>query len=556
MNKQFFILILVIIFASFFRLYNLSGVPVALNGDEAAFGYNAYSILQTGRDEYNKVLPLVFKSFGDYKPPVLIYLLVPFVASLGLTEFSVRLPVALAGIGTVLLIFLISKELFKNSYMAIVSSFFAAISSWAIIFSRGAWEAGIGLFFTTLGVYLFLLSLKKSFFLYFTLASFIVAFYSYHSEKIVVPLLAVGIYFFYHRTLRFSKKKKILILITIIFFSLPALFDITNISGQSRARGSLVTDYLFSSPKETLFDQEKSLISENALLLPLVWHSKIALAFSDIISKIYAYISPANLFVYGDQVGRHSVEDFGVLYSWEFIMILSAICFYFKKEKNSNGKFLIYWLIVGLIPAMITKDTLHTIRPLAALSPLYILEGWGFWQLIVYLRRFGLKVQISFGVITSLLIIVSIHSFLLSYFVYTPIKRADWWQYGSKEMALFVKDHNQKYDKIVIEGMDKYPAVYFNLHIFVLFYQRFDPALYNQYVKREDHPESKSVPVFSFDKYEFRKIDWRKDSKFQKSLLIGPPGSFPQERTNDTFKTVKEIYLPSGEVIFRIVEIL
>src|SRR3989344_4938577 len=89
--------ILITALAFLLRFWRLGEIPNGLYQDETAIGYNAYSIIQTGRDEYGKSLPLYFKSFGDYKLPVYIYATVPSILMLGLTELAVRAPSALFG---------------------------------------------------------------------------------------------------------------------------------------------------------------------------------------------------------------------------------------------------------------------------------------------------------------------------------------------------------------------------------------------------------------------------------------------------------------------------
>src|SRR5581483_5962797 len=81
------LLVILIAISAFLRLYNVTGDPPALYQDESAIGYNAYSILQTGKDEYGISHPLYFKSFGDYKLPVYIYSVVPSIKLFGLNEF-------------------------------------------------------------------------------------------------------------------------------------------------------------------------------------------------------------------------------------------------------------------------------------------------------------------------------------------------------------------------------------------------------------------------------------------------------------------------------------
>ena len=100
--KRYLPLIIALILGSFLRLWQLSSVPNGLTLDEAAICYNAYSILKTGHDEHGAFLPVIFKSFGDYKPGAYIYLTVPSVAVFGLNEFAVRFPSALAGILAIL----------------------------------------------------------------------------------------------------------------------------------------------------------------------------------------------------------------------------------------------------------------------------------------------------------------------------------------------------------------------------------------------------------------------------------------------------------------------
>ena len=141
------------------RFWSVGTNPPGLTPDEAALGYNAYSILKTGRDEFGTKLPIIFKSFGDYKPGAYVYLDIPFVAAFGLNEVSTRLPSVIAGVLTVFLIYLITRELFKSmengrwpvpEWVKIenIAALVAASNPWLIYFSRGAWEANVSLCLT------------------------------------------------------------------------------------------------------------------------------------------------------------------------------------------------------------------------------------------------------------------------------------------------------------------------------------------------------------------------------------------------------------------------
>src|SRR5947207_11844011 len=119
--RRLVIILLILLAALFLRIYKIDSNPPGLTPDEASLGYNAYSILKTGKDEYGTFLPIIFKSFGDYKPGLYVYLDVPFVALGGLNEVTTRLPSVFAGVFTVYLVYLIVKELFKDDRLALVS---------------------------------------------------------------------------------------------------------------------------------------------------------------------------------------------------------------------------------------------------------------------------------------------------------------------------------------------------------------------------------------------------------------------------------------------------
>lgn len=547
-------LFLILLLGIFVRFYRLGEIPIAINTDEAGLGYNAYAIFKTLRDEHGQFLPLAFKSFNDYKPPVTVYLLAPLTGLLGLTEIVIRAPIAITGALLILLVYLISKRIFNSTSGAIVAAGLTAISPWAINFSRATWEAGLALFFTTLAIFLFLKHLKKPWIIA-SLIVFMVAFYTYHAEKIAVPLLIVSLFWFFRKKMTFSLKQQLSLGIILFILAAPVIIGLTNMSGQSRARGSLITDYFHKSTKDKEYQLTENLVSEpNDTLNKTVFHSKIALSFTDITSKIFAYFSPANIFVSGDEVGRHGAEDFGVLYTFDFFLIVIAVYFFVLKPKNEYYKFLIVWLIVGLLPAMITMDKLHSIRSLLALPPLYILEAWGIVQLMERLKNRGKIVIIIVGTTIILILGVSFLRFTQSYFIYTPIERADWWQYGYKEVVLTVKAEQNRFDKVIVDV----PPLYGNPYVFFLFYQQYDPDLYNQTVNRQDDTKNKATPVYGFGKYQFRQIYWPTDNTIKKTLFVGTDESLPKKDVSDLnkFKLIKEVNLPNGKTVFRIVETL
>src|SRR6202158_4635509 len=80
------------------RVARLDKMPPALNQDEACDGYDAYSILTTGRDHHGNFMPIVMQGFNDYRMPLFQYSLVPLVGAFGLKVAVVRLGAAIWGI--------------------------------------------------------------------------------------------------------------------------------------------------------------------------------------------------------------------------------------------------------------------------------------------------------------------------------------------------------------------------------------------------------------------------------------------------------------------------
>ncbi|EKD95597.1 MAG: hypothetical protein ACD_24C00433G0001, partial [uncultured bacterium] len=58
--KTLTILLLIVLLGGALRFYQLASVPPSLARDEVSVGYNAYSILKTGKDEYGRIFPLSF----------------------------------------------------------------------------------------------------------------------------------------------------------------------------------------------------------------------------------------------------------------------------------------------------------------------------------------------------------------------------------------------------------------------------------------------------------------------------------------------------------------
>src|SRR5260221_453007 len=113
-----------------------------------AIGYDSYSALKTGKDHLGNSPSIVaFESYGDYKPALYFYLLLPTIAAFGLTEFAIRLPAMIAGVLIVIGVGIISRRINRERanaklYQLVVMGV-TAICPWALQFSRAGWEVNV-----------------------------------------------------------------------------------------------------------------------------------------------------------------------------------------------------------------------------------------------------------------------------------------------------------------------------------------------------------------------------------------------------------------------------
>ena len=124
------------------RLYNLGGIPPAFFKDEATAAYDAWALLNFGTDRNGFSWPAHLASWGSGQNALYSYLAIPFIALGGLTEGVARLPMALAGVLSLFLIWKIGIRA-ENPGFALLLLLLLALSSWHLIATRWALESNL-----------------------------------------------------------------------------------------------------------------------------------------------------------------------------------------------------------------------------------------------------------------------------------------------------------------------------------------------------------------------------------------------------------------------------
>lgn len=545
-KKPLFILFFIFVIASILRFYQLGTNPPSLDWDEASLGYNAYSILKTGADEYGNKFPISIRSFDDYKPAAYVYLDVPFVAIFGLNEFAVRLPAAIIGILAVIVTYFLVKEILtkwdirQKEIIALCSSFFLAISPWHLQFSRAGFEGNVGLFFFITGVLFFLKALKNNKFLILSAIFLAVSLYSYHSFRLVTPLFVIsGLLLFWKDLI--TKKISLFIFIAILFIlALPVYKSLISSNGTG-ARLSMVT--IFNDSKDTLGSSIKEIEYDNLRndKLGTLFHNR---RFIYGIAAFKGYFDHFNLdflFLHGDGGRQHHGVNMGMLYLWDLPFILIGI-YVLLNKRDKRILLLFAMFLIAPFPSAISTGTPHPVRAISMIPAFQIFSAVGLFIVFqsLFKNRRSIKTNIIMIGIFSALILNVVYYFH-QYYVHTPIEYGDFWQYGNKQVFHEASIIENKYSKIIMTYKYDQPYIYY------LFYNKIDPKWYQ---KNWDYNGNGKVDRMRriIGKYEFRNIDWSKDKNLKNTLFIAAPDEIPVEQN-----LINEIKFLDGSTAYKIV---
>lgn len=483
------ILIAILCLTSIMRLYKIDKIPPSLSWDEAAIGYNAYSILQTGKDEYGVDFPLLFKSFDDYKLPGYFYLTALSERVFGLNEFSVRLPSVILGIMAVLGMFFLTKELLNSGKLALIAAFLLSVSPWHLQFSRGAFEANGALTFLIWGTLLTIKGMNKTKLLYFAIPILFASMYFYYASRFIAVALLLTILWVYKDKLSTIKKE----ILTSIFLSLiiisPLIPQFFSKEGFQRLRQvSIFNAESVTSDFSVALAQHK-----DSPIANLVYNRRFAYAWA-FVGNYLKHFSIDTLFANGDRNPRHAVRGMGLFYLWELPLLLAGLYVLVKMTDKKKWIFL-SWFLLGPVPASLSVDSPHALRNLSTLPAFLLIETIGFSFILIKIKE-----KLSSTVLKSMILILiitmvaqNILTYFYLYYDFTPRRTNLSWGDGNKQMVKKLIEVQSNYDKIFITGH------YWKPYIYVLFYSQYNPALYHK-VGTDKH----------FDKYFFGNTFWEK----------------------------------------------
>ena len=416
------IITFIILLGFLVRTYQVTTSPEGLYIDETSIGYNAYSLLKTGRDEHGKAWPVFFEAFGEYKLPVYVYSVYLTQLVLGPIDLSVRLPAVIFGALTIPALFGLVYELGKrvkdNAFKITpyLSAFLLAISPWHFQFTHAGFEASSAIFFLTLGSWLLLLGLRKRNLIKLILAavSFTATFYAYNSARIVTPVVILGLLLTFKKEIQI--KQTMVFLSLFIFLSLP--FAKFALSPAGLARAQQVTIFYNK-------DDQKPWVT--------------------FVTNLWRNIAPETLFLQGEPTIAHLTSHrMSLLYPIELPFLVIGIIYLFRKKIWG----ILLWLIIGFVPPAITTLNPHALRASLVIPATVMTSALGFGVMLSRIRRVGL-IRSGIGIYVAILLALGLR-FLTIYHTQYAVDAGWDWQVGIKRASVVLKKLEPDYSRIYI----------------------------------------------------------------------------------------------------------
>lgn len=536
-SKTIILLGLIVFLGGLFRLWRLGQFPVSLSMDETSVSYDSYSILTTGKDMYGNFLPLAFKSVGDFKSPVLTYLMLPAIRYFGLTEFGTRITVALISTLTLIFACLLVWQMTGNKLVSLLTTFSLAISPWHIQYSRATFDYIVADTLLIIAVWSFLKSIKnQSKHLWLSAVFFSLSAYSYHAERLMVPLLVVGLSIIFKKKLLEFKKSLVIAIAFGLLVSLPLISILLRPEGQTRAAS------VFISQDVQINDEVKSGGSGKFLNTANFW-----------VKRYLNYWDLRFIFLDGSRFTQPGSPDVGLFHLYEVVPFIFGIWVLFISPKSpinqKSRHVIILWLILGPLAASLTNNEQHAGRALSTIPTPQLIVGLGYYFLLRFVRRFSTQAKLLIGIFFSSVVLISLVYFLDIYTVQFPAEFSEYWGYGQKEAIQYALQNQESYQEIIIDpsygtsGQTTIDAPY----LYALYFSRYDPGTFQTEPRRSEWKDS-----MNFGKFTFRSIYWPKDCRLTERLFIGSPWSLPLKDL-PVSQIKKRLYFKNGVLGFLIV---
>lgn len=495
-------LFFVFLLAFVIRIIFLGSVPLGITDDEASVAYDTFLLSQSGRDQWGNLWPLEFKSFGDYRPPLYQYILLPWIKIFGLKNWVIRLPSAIFGSLSIFAFYFLIQKVFSNlkqkEILGIIAVLILAINPWHFGMSRWIMEANVALFFSLLAVAFFLRDEKYDWILSAFFSS--LCFYTYYSLRFFLPFILI--FLFWQQ--KWSKKKIFNFLTLGFLFCLPIFINIIRGSGSLNRikQTSLINDIglAFQSSIEReacLADSNLNIIFKRKEKICSVLFNRPLLWFRQFWLNYFNHFSFNFLFFEKFERAWQFLPNYAFFYLLDLpFFLLGFILSHFKTKKEAF--FLDFWLLLAPLIDSLTSDG-HYARSFQMIVPLIILISLGYLFCFDFLRQKRIKLLFLGKFLLISFYGFCVLRFLVKYFTYLPIELAKYSHYIYNPLFAYLKEEEKNFDNIFISRRFNDQRQY----IFYLYYNQLPAKEYFSLVREYQKEANDWIFVKRLGKYYF-----------------------------------------------------
>ena len=480
------------------RMVALEKVPPGFAPDEATNGYDAYCLLKTGRDQHGYYLPLVMRSFNDYRMPLFIYSIVPFIGLFSLNVNSVRMASAFWGILTIPAGYWLGRNLYGRQ-TGLITAFLLALSPWLIPLNRIALESGMVTCLLTLSMAIFWQwhNTHKAHWLPLGTSVAALCIYTYSTAKLLIPgfLALIGI-------LWFKERKNLSIRAVLIAAGIFLILVIPVVYLTIRYREPMQARY----NQIAVFRQDRS------------FYESLSKATKNFVN----HFSISYLFIRGDADTLQHPPFGGQLYWIQAPLLLLGILWGWRSEKRELLLFLLGWLFLTALPPALTRPNLpnsaHSLRNLPAVVPFQILTAYAAARILGH-PSLGKRAKHAIAILLVILLVGQGTWFLYKYYTVYPSLAAGRFEDGIKEMITEMDKYDDQHSTVYFTDRIGWPYIY------VAFFTKYDPEKF--LAAPPVRSDQLFAPVERLGNYHVVPNIEEVYSSTGSGLFIGEPDSFP-----------------------------
>ena len=454
-------LLLAILIAAFtLRVTNIKNIPAGIYPDEAQNGVDAQLANSSGQYK-------LFYESNYGREGLFINLQALSIKTFGPTEFALKLWSIIFGTLTVLGVFLLASEIFKNQIAGLIGAYLMAFSYWAINFSRIGFRAIMVPFLLSFAFYFIFKGLRTKKLHDFIIAGLIYGlgvhtYIAFRVSPLVLVALFISLIITRKNFLANYWKHTVVFTFALLITSAPMLLDFFVYNPQHYA----------------------SRTGEISILSPEVNQGHLISGLAKTIG-----LSIQKYFVMGDLNMRHNYPPYALLNPAVGIAFLIGLIYIVNKslqllwvrftkgvrdEKLEVYIFLLAWFIALLIPEFLASEgNPHALRSIGTLPAVILISIIPFLWLFKKYNSFGhsFKLFVISALATVLIFIAVADSVKYFYFFANSPKQHQVFDANLKVVSEYIRTLPPSQEKYIITGpMQRLTIKYLNPAMSNIFY--------------------------------------------------------------------------------------